>query len=75
MSAHLPVIIIEVELFFGGALAFGWWQLRSVRKDQRKAAEERAAQETNPRRRRGSTRVLSLTKLARALTSLQRNKS
>ena len=47
MAAHLPVIIIEVVLFFGGALAFGWWQLRSVRKDQRKAAEERAAREAN----------------------------
>ena len=38
MSAHLPLILVEVILVFGGALAFGWWQLRSIRKDREKAA-------------------------------------
>jgi hypothetical protein len=40
---HLPLIVVELVLVFGGALAFGWWQLRSIRKDREKAARERAA--------------------------------
>jgi hypothetical protein len=42
-SPQVPVILIEVVLVFGGVLAFGWWQLRSVSRDQRKAAEDRKA--------------------------------
>lgn len=45
MSQHLPVILIEVVLIFGGVLAFGWWQLRSLKNDQRKTAREREARE------------------------------
>jgi hypothetical protein len=41
MSGHWPVILIEVVLTFGGVLVFAWWQLRSVKRDQQKAAEER----------------------------------
>jgi predicted negative regulator of RcsB-dependent stress response len=37
MSQNLPVILIEVMLIFGGVLAFGWWQLR----DLKKAREQR----------------------------------
>ena len=33
-SAHWPLILIEGVLVFGGALAFGWWQLRSVKRDR-----------------------------------------
>jgi hypothetical protein len=43
MSQHLPVILIEVVLIFGGVLLFGWWQLRSLKKDQQKSAREREA--------------------------------
>lgn len=43
MSQHLPVILIEVVLIFGGVLLFGWWQLRSLKKDQQKTAREREA--------------------------------
>jgi hypothetical protein len=32
MSQNLPVILIEVVLIFGGVLAFGWWQLRDLKK-------------------------------------------
>ena len=31
---HWPLILIEGVLVFGGALAFGWWQLRSVKRDR-----------------------------------------
>lgn len=43
MSQHLPVILIEVVLIFGGVLLFGWWQLRSLKKDQQQTAREREA--------------------------------
>ena len=39
---HTPLILIEVVLVFGGALLFGWWQLRSVARDQQRSREERA---------------------------------
>ncbi len=42
MGSNLPVILIEVVLIFGGVLAFGWWQLRSVKRDQEQSARERA---------------------------------
>lgn len=34
MSQNLPVILIEVVLIFGGVLAFGWWQLRDLKKER-----------------------------------------
>lgn len=40
-SNHWPLILIEGVLVFGGALAFGWWQLRSVKRDREKAKAER----------------------------------
>jgi hypothetical protein len=41
--SDLPVIVIELVLVFGGTLAFGWWQLRSVKRDRERAAAARAA--------------------------------
>ena len=43
MSQNLPVILIEVVLIFGGVLAFGWWQLRDLKKEREKT--ERARRE------------------------------
>jgi hypothetical protein len=34
--SNLPIILIEVVLIFGGVLAFGIWQLRSLKKDSKK---------------------------------------
>jgi predicted negative regulator of RcsB-dependent stress response len=52
MSQNLPVILIEVVLIFGGVLAFGWWQLRDLKKErerreqaQREAADARKTKE------------------------------
>lgn len=45
MGEHLPIVLIEVVLIFGGVLAFGWWQLHEIEVDRRKAAAERAARE------------------------------
>lgn len=45
MDGHLPIVLIEIVLIFGGVLAFGWWQLREIEVDRRKAAAERAARE------------------------------
>lgn len=44
-SPHWPLILIEGVLVFGGALAFGWWQLRSVKRDRQRMLEERARQQ------------------------------
>lgn len=41
-SEHWPIIVIEVVLGLGGALLFGWWQLRTIKRDRAKAAAERA---------------------------------
>ncbi len=33
---HLPLILVEVVLLFGGAVAFAWWQFRDLAKERRK---------------------------------------
>jgi hypothetical protein len=37
MSTETMFILFEGVLIFGGAMAFGIWQLRSIKKDQEKA--------------------------------------
>ncbi|WP_425260229.1 hypothetical protein ACPOLB_05065 [Rubrivivax sp. RP6-9] len=41
-GSNWPIVLIEVVLIFGGTLAFGWWQLRSVKRDQERTRRERA---------------------------------
>lgn len=36
---HLPLIVVEVLLVFGGALAFAWWQFRDLRLEREKRAQ------------------------------------
>jgi predicted negative regulator of RcsB-dependent stress response len=52
MSQNLPVILIEVVLIFGGVLAFGWWQLRDLKKESERsrqcAAESRETRTEDP---------------------------
>ena len=43
-SDHWPLILVEGVMVFGGALAFGWWQLRSVRKDREEMLRQRELQ-------------------------------
>jgi NitT/TauT family transport system ATP-binding protein len=38
MDSNTPIIVIELVLTFGGVLLFGWWQLRSIKRDQQAAA-------------------------------------
>lgn len=47
MTAETLLALFEGLLVFGGALAFGIWQLRSIKKDQEKtrAAKERQQQD------------------------------
>ena len=57
-SNHWPLILIEGVLVFGGALAFGWWQLRSVKRDREQMLKDReaeAAKEVAPRDQDSST--------------------
>lgn len=44
MSEHFPIILIELVLVMGGVLAFGWWQLRDVKREQARRAAARAAE-------------------------------
>jgi len=46
MGSNLPIVLIEGVLIFGGVLVFGWWQLRSVKRDHEQAAREREARKT-----------------------------
>lgn len=36
------IVLIEGVMVLGGALLFGWWQLRSVKRDQAEAARRKA---------------------------------
>jgi hypothetical protein len=45
MSQETLLITLEALLIGGGAIAFGLWQLRSVKKDQEKTRAERAKQD------------------------------
>ena len=38
------MILVELVLVFGGVLAFGWWQLRSVSRDREALAARRRAE-------------------------------
>jgi predicted negative regulator of RcsB-dependent stress response len=42
MSEHTPIIVVELLLVVGGVIAFAWWQLRDVTREQAKTAERRA---------------------------------
>jgi hypothetical protein len=46
---HLPLILVEVLLIFGGALAFGWWQLRDLKRERvKREAKQRALAANDP---------------------------
>lgn len=47
-SAHLPLILIEVLLVFGGVFAFAWWQFRDLRREREK--RERMQQQQQAQR-------------------------
>lgn len=49
-GSHLPIILIEVVLVFGGVLLFGWWQLRSVKRDQQALRARKASAEAEAER-------------------------
>ena len=41
MDNFSPIMLIEVVMFFGGALLFAWWQLRDIRKEREKALKKK----------------------------------
>ena len=45
-GSNLPIILIEVVLVFGGVLLFGWWQLRSVKRDRERTLASKATTAT-----------------------------
>lgn len=45
-GSNLPIILIEVVLVFGGVLLFGWWQLRSVKRDRERTLASKASAAT-----------------------------
>ena len=40
MSENLPLIVIEIVLVFGGALAFAWWQFRDLDRERKKREQK-----------------------------------
>lgn len=40
-----PIMLIEVLMFFGGALLFAWWQLRDLRKEREKYQNNKGGDE------------------------------
>lgn len=42
--SNWPLLLIEGVLVFGGALLFGWWQLREIDRDRREAQKQREAE-------------------------------
>lgn len=48
MEQHFPIIAVELIMVFGGALAFGWWQLRDIKKDQLKAQQQNQQSKAMP---------------------------
>lgn len=51
---HLPLIVVEVVLVFGGAIAFGWWQLRDLRREREKREQQRQRDQAAAATDRGS---------------------
>jgi hypothetical protein len=49
MSDHAPLIVIELVLVFGGALAFAWWQFRDLDREKRKKEQREAQQRLRER--------------------------
>lgn len=43
MASNWPIVLVEGVLVLGGTLLFGWWQLRSIRRDQDEARRRREA--------------------------------
>lgn len=41
-GSNWPIVLIEIVLVFGGVLAFGWWQLRDVAREQARRQEQAA---------------------------------
>jgi hypothetical protein len=52
MSQHLPIVLVEGVLVFGGVLAFGWWQLRDLKKarEQTEGARREKAEAAEARK-------------------------
>ena len=42
--SNWPLLLIEGVLVFGGALLFGWWQLRELERDKRELQKKRQAE-------------------------------
>jgi predicted negative regulator of RcsB-dependent stress response len=47
MSPDTKLILLEAILVVGAAFGFGFWQLRSVKKDQEKTKREREQREAS----------------------------
>lgn len=48
MPDHLPLIVVEVVLVFGGAVAFAWWQFRDLARERKKREAAQREQPSEP---------------------------
>jgi hypothetical protein len=54
-DSNFPFIVTELIMVLGGALAFGWWQLRDLKKERLKTeAKERHARDVEASQRESS---------------------
>jgi hypothetical protein len=44
VESNWPIVLVEGVLVLGGTLLFGWWQLRSIRRDQEETRRRREAE-------------------------------
>jgi hypothetical protein len=56
VGEHGIVILIELVLVFGGALAFGWWQLRDLKRERLKREAARRTSAASDSDTRSDTR-------------------
>lgn len=49
MDSPLPLVVVEIVLVFGGAVAFAWWQFRDLARERAKREAARRSDVGSPK--------------------------